>query len=50
MRKLCRVLFSRYFISGVLISAELLLIGYLLLAAYEFSFAALVFFELNIII
>lgn len=44
MRKLCRVLFSRYFISGVLILAELLLIGYLLLAAYEFSFAALVFF------
>ena len=44
MRKLCRVLFSRYFISGVLISAELLLMGYLLLEAYEYSFVALVFF------
>ena len=44
MRKLCRVLFSRYFISAILILAELLLIGYLLFSAYEYSLAAFIFF------
>ena len=41
MRKLCRIIFSRYFISAVLILAEIALIFYLLFAAYEYSFLAL---------
>jgi cardiolipin synthase len=50
MRKLCRFIFSRYFISATLILAELLLLGYLLFAAYEYSWIALLFFVvLNII-
>ncbi len=50
MRKLCRFLFSRYFISAILILAELLLLGYLLFAAYEYSWIALLFFvTLNVI-
>ena len=46
MRKICRVLFSRYFISGVLILAELLLISYVLWQAYEYSWLAFVIFSL----
>ena len=50
MRKLCRTVFSRYFISAILIFAELLLLGYLLFAAYEYSWIALLFFvTLNVI-
>ena len=50
MRKLCRFIFSRYFISAALILAELLLLGYLLFAAYEYSWIALLFFvTLNVI-
>lgn len=44
MRKLCRFIFSRYFISATLILAELLLLGYLLFVAYEYSWIALLFF------
>ena len=42
MRKLCRILFSRYFISGILILAELSLLFYLIFFAYGYSIYALV--------
>ena len=41
MKKLCRILFSRYFISAVLILAELVLIFCILLIAYDYSLLAL---------
>ena len=41
MRKLYRMLFSRYFISAMVILAELALIFYLVLVAYDYSLAAL---------
>lgn len=41
MRKLCRMIFSRYFISAAAILAELSLVLYLTLAAYEYSWYAL---------
>ncbi|MBE6644533.1 MAG: cardiolipin synthase [Ruminococcaceae bacterium] len=44
MRKICRVFFSRYFISAALILAELVLLGYILFWAYEYSWIALLFF------
>ncbi len=44
MRKLCRVLFSRYFVSATLILAELVLLGYLLFFSYEYSVYALAIF------
>ena len=44
MRKLSRIVFSRYFISAVLILVELLLLGYILLSTYEYSAVALVVF------
>ena len=37
MKKLCSFIFSRYFISAMLILAELVLIGVLLFFAYEYS-------------
>ncbi len=43
MRKLCKILFSRYFISAVLILAELALLFYIVFFAYAFSAWALVF-------
>lgn len=42
MRKLCRIIFSRYFISAVLILAELALLFYLLFFAYGYSVYALI--------
>ena len=41
MRKLCRMIFSRYFISAMVILAELVLIFYLIFAAYDYSLVAL---------
>ena len=41
MRKLCRMIFSRYFISAIIILAELALIFYLTFSAYEYSWYAL---------
>ena len=38
MRKLCSFIFSRYFISAVLILAELVIIGFVMYFAYEYSF------------
>lgn len=43
MRKLCRMIFSRYFISAMLILAELILIGCVMYFAYDYSLFALVF-------
>lgn len=37
MRKLCSFIFSRYFISAVLILAELVIIGFVMYFAYEYS-------------
>lgn len=42
MRKLCRVIFSRYFFSAAMIVAEFVLLFYLLFFAYEYSAAAIV--------
>ena len=44
VRKLCRVLFSRYFVSATLILAEFFLLFYLLSFSYEYSAYALAFF------
>ena len=43
MKKLCRMIFSRYFISAMLILAELLLIGCVMYFAYGYSLFALGF-------
>ena len=37
MRKLCSLIFSRYFISAVFILAELVIIGLILFFAYDYS-------------
>ncbi len=37
MRKLCSFIFSRYFISAILILAELIIIGFVMYFAYEYS-------------
>ena len=42
MRKLCRVIFSRYFFSAAIILAEFFLLFYILFFAYEYSAAALI--------
>jgi cardiolipin synthase len=41
MRKICRVIFSRYFFSALVILAELFLLFYILFFAYEYSALAL---------
>ena len=50
MRNLCKTLFSRYFISAVLILAELCLLFYLMFFAYGFSLFSLVLIaSLNVV-
>ena len=46
MIKLCRIIFSRYFVSAILILAELAFIFYLSLVAYEYSWVALILITL----
>ena len=41
MRKLCRIIFSRYFFSAIVIVVEFFLLFYLLFFAYEYSALAL---------
>ena len=44
MKKICRVLFSRYFVSAVFILAELFMLLYLVTEAYSYSLYAFILF------
>ena len=46
MRKLCRAVFSRYFISAITILAELVLLLFLVLYAYNYSLPIYLFMVL----